>query len=50
MHINGIVIASLINKRADMSILTPESWHPNWPLQEENIQLLEIGILKLNKA
>ena len=23
-----------------MSIITPESWHPYWPLQETDIQFL----------
>ena len=28
-----------------MSIITPESWHPNWPLQEADVQLLGIGTI-----
>ena len=43
--INGIVIEGLIDKDADVSIITPESWHLNWPLQESDIQFLEIGTL-----
>ena len=27
----------------DVTIIPPESWHPNWPLQDVNIQLLRIG-------
>ena len=26
-----------------VTIVTPESWHPDWPLQEANIQFLKIG-------
>ena len=43
--INGIVIVGLIDTEADMSMITPESWHSKWPLQEVNIQLLEIGTI-----
>ena len=28
-----------------MSIITPESWHPSWPVQEADVQLLGIGTL-----
>ena len=28
-----------------MSIVTPESWHPNWPLQEADVPFLETGSL-----
>lgn len=28
---------------ADVTIITPESWHPSWPLQEVNAQVLRIG-------
>ena len=27
----------------DVSVISPESWHPNWPLQEVNVQFLGIG-------
>ena len=51
MHINGIVIVGKIDTGVDVNIITPESWHPNWPLQEADAQLLGIGTyLKLNKA
>ena len=40
--INGIVIEGLIDKGADVSIITLESWHLNWPLQEADIQFLGI--------
>ena len=30
---------------ADVSIISPESWHPSRPLQEVNIQFLGIGSL-----
>ena len=29
----------------DVSIITPESWHPNWPLKEVDVQFLGIGTL-----
>ena len=29
----------------DVTIITPESWHPNWPLQEADVQFLGIGTL-----
>ena len=28
-----------------MSIITPESWHLNWPLQEVDVQFLGTGTL-----
>ena len=45
MCINGIVNVSLIDMGVDLSIITPESWHPNWPLQEADVHLLGIGTL-----
>ncbi|KAK7797719.1 hypothetical protein U0070_000420, partial [Myodes glareolus] len=30
---------------ADVSIITPEFWHPHWSLQEVDIQFLGIGTL-----
>ena len=30
---------------SDVSIITPESWHLHWPLQEVDIQFLGIGTL-----
>ncbi|KAL6045981.1 hypothetical protein STEG23_001675 [Scotinomys teguina] len=30
---------------ADVTIIAPEFWHPNWPVQEVNVQLLGIGTL-----
>ena len=35
--VNGIVIVGLIDMGVDMSIITPESWHSNWPLQEADV-------------
>ena len=32
-----------------MTIVTTESWHPNWPLQETDVQFLGIGTLYLVK-
>ena len=31
--------------RCDVAIISPKSWHPNWPLQEVSIQLLETETL-----
>ena len=45
MCINGIFIEDLLDMGADVSIITPEYWHPNQPLQEIDIQFLGIGIL-----
>ena len=45
MHINNIVIEGLLDMGVDMSIITSESWHPNWPLQEADVQFLKIGNL-----
>ena len=28
VHINGVTIVGLIDKGADVSIITPEFWHP----------------------
>ena len=39
------MIVGLIDTRADVSIITPESWHPNWPLQEADVQILKIGTI-----
>ena len=30
---------------ANVTIITPESWHLNWPLQEADVQFLGIGTL-----
>ena len=43
--INGIFIEGLLDTGADVSIITPESWHPNWPLEEVDVQFLGIGTL-----
>ena len=42
MVINSIVIVGLMDTGVNVSIITPESWHPNWPLQEADVQLLGI--------
>ena len=43
--VNGKFITGLLDTGADVSIITPESWHPHWPLQEVDIQFLGIGTL-----
>jgi hypothetical protein len=35
----------LIDIGAALTIISPKSWHLDWPLQEVNIQLLVIGTL-----
>ena len=39
------MIEGLLNTGVDVTIITPESWHPEWPLQETDIQFLGIGTL-----
>ncbi|KAL6031758.1 hypothetical protein STEG23_037209 [Scotinomys teguina] len=36
---------SPVDTGADVTIIAPEFWHPNWPVQEVNVQLLGIGTL-----
>ena len=35
----------MIDTGADVTIIAPKLWHPGWPLQEANVQLLGIGML-----
>lgn len=49
MWINDVVIEGLIDTGADVTIIKPKSWHPNWPLQDVNIQFLETWTLPLVK-
>ena len=44
MHINNTVIEVFLDTGVDVSIVTPESWHPNWP-QQADVQFLGIGTL-----
>ena len=41
--VNFKFITGLLDTGADVSIITPESWHPHWPLHEVDIQFLGIG-------
>ena len=45
MYVNGKFITGLLDTGADVSIITPESWHLHWSLQEVDIQFLGIGTL-----
>ena len=42
---NDIVIESLVYTGANVTINSPESWHPNWPFQDVNVQFLGVRIL-----
>ena len=43
--INDIVIEVLVVIGADVTIISSESWHPNWYLQGVNVQFSGIGTL-----
>ena len=43
--VDNIYIQGLVDMEADVSIITPQSWHARWPLQEVDIQFLGIGTL-----
>ena len=43
--VNGKFITGLLDTGVDVSIITSESWHLHWPLQEVDIQFLGIGTL-----
>lgn len=45
IKINGVLLSGLVDTGADVTIIAPEFWHPTWPLQEVNVQLLGIGTL-----
>ena len=45
VHINNIVIEESLDTGVDVTIITPESWHADWPLQEADIKFLGIGTL-----
>ena len=51
-HINNIAIEGLLDMGVNVSIITPESWYLNWPLQETDAHFLVIRDrdLKRNKA
>ena len=38
-------MVGLLDTGADVTTNSPKSWHPDWPLQEVNIQLLGIEAL-----
>lgn len=43
--LNNIIIEGHLYTGVDKTIITPESYHPNWPIQESNAQYLGIEIL-----
>ena len=43
IRINDVVIEDLVATVEDVTLIAPESWHPNWSLQEVNVQFLGIG-------
>ena len=45
VHTNDNVIEGLLDKGADMAIISPDSWHPDWPLEEADIKYFGIGTL-----
>ena len=49
MCTNGIFIEGLLDTGVDVSIITPETWHLNFPLQEADVQLLGIRTLSQEK-
>ena len=42
IQINDVIIEGLLHTGTDVSIISPESQHPSWPLQEVNVQFLGI--------
>ncbi|KAL6065033.1 hypothetical protein STEG23_028902 [Scotinomys teguina] len=49
MSVSFLMIESknkdVVDTGADVTIIAPEFWHPKWPVQEVNVQLLGIGTL-----
>ena len=43
--INDSVIEDPVDTGVDVTIISSESWHLNWPLQDVNVQLLGIRTL-----
>ena len=40
-----IVIDSVVDTGGDIVIIASESWHPDWPPKDANVQFLGIGTL-----
>ncbi|KAL6083314.1 hypothetical protein STEG23_007305 [Scotinomys teguina] len=43
--VRSLSVGCNMDTGADVTIIAPEFWHPNWPVQEVNVQLLGIGTL-----
>lgn len=39
------MLSGLVDTGEDVTIIIPEFWHPTWPIQGVNVQLLGIGTL-----
>ena len=50
VQVNGVSIAGLLETEADCSIISPESWHPSWPLQDINVQFWSIGSISISQV
>ena len=42
---NDKVVEGLLDKGADIAIISPDYWHPDWPLEEADIKFFGIGTL-----
>ena len=45
IQINGVVIEDLVETGVDVTVILSKSWHPNWCLQDVNVQFLGIRTL-----
>ena len=45
VRVDNIYIQGLVDTGADVSIITPQSWHPRWPLRAVDMEFLGIGTI-----